>query len=286
MKVRVLSDLHLEHHTPETVPDCEADVVVLAGDIANGRHGIDWAARHLRGPIVYVPGNHEYYDSTFTRVDAQMAAAAAAHPQVHLLTGGVAVFELPGQAPVRVLGTTWWADYALFGRERIDDAMQACARVMLDHRLISVEDDSADDRADGGAHDSADDSADGRGGRHSGIRRFTPADALARHRTESAWLAGELDKPFDGATVVVTHHAPDLGSLDPRYAHDLASAGFISRRPDLVQRADLWIHGHTHTSFDYRVDRARVVCNPRGYVRRGDGALENAKFDWGYVVEV
>jgi predicted phosphodiesterase len=270
MKLRVLSDLHLEHHTPETVPDCEADVVVLAGDIANGRHGIDWAARHLRGPIVYVPGNHEYYDSTFTRVDAQLAAAAAAHRQVHLLTGSVAVFELPGQAPVRVLGTTWWADYALFGRERIDDAMQACAKVMLDHRLISVEDDSAD----------------GDGGKHGEVRRFTPADALARHRAESAWLARELGKPFDGATVVVTHHAPDLGSLDPRYAHDLASAGFISRRPDLVQRADLWIHGHTHTSFDYRVDRARVVCNPRGYVRRGDGALENAKFDWGYVVEV
>ncbi|NSX06879.1 metallophosphoesterase [Cupriavidus gilardii] len=270
MKLRVLSDLHLEHHTPESVPDCDADLVVLAGDIANGRHGIDWAARHLRGPIVYVPGNHEYYDSTFTRVDAQMAAAAAAHRQVHLLTGGVAVFELPDQTPVRVLGTTWWADYALFGRERIDDAMQACAKVMLDHRLISVEDDAADDE----------------GGEHGAVRRFTPADALARHRAESAWLASELDKPFDGATVVVTHHAPDLGSLDPRYAHDLASAGFISRRPDLVQRADLWIHGHTHTSFDYRVDRARVVCNPRGYVRRGDGALENPKFDWGYVVEV
>ena len=268
MKLRVLSDLHLEHHTPETVPDCDADLVVLAGDIANGRHGIDWAARHLRGPIVYVPGNHEYYDSTFTRVDAQLAAAAAAHRQVHLLTGSVAVFELPGQAPVRVLGTTWWADYALFGRERIDDAMQACAKVMLDHPLISVEEHSED------------------GGERGAVRRFTPADALARHRAESAWLASELGKPFEGATVVVTHHAPDLGSLDPRYAHDLASAGFISRRPDLVQRADLWIHGHTHTSFDYRVDGARVVCNPRGYVRRGDGALENPKFDWGYVVEV
>ncbi len=271
MKLRVLSDLHLEHHTPETVPDCDADLVVLAGDIANGRHGIDWAARHLRGPIVYVPGNHEYYDSTFTRVDAQLGAAAAAHRQVHLLTGSVAVFELPGQAPVRVLGTTWWADYALFGRERIEDAMQACAKVMLDHRLISVE----------AENDSVD---SGHGG--GGLRHFTPADALARHRAESAWLAGELETPFAGATVVVTHHAPDLGSLDPRYAHDLASAGFISRRPDLVQRADLWIHGHTHTSFDYRVDRARVVCNPRGYVRRGDGALENPKFDWGYVVEV
>jgi hypothetical protein len=27
----------------------------------------------------------------------------------------------------------------------------------------------------------------------------------------------------------------------------------------------LWIHGHTHESFDYVVNSTRVVCNPRGY---------------------
>ena len=29
-------------------------------------------------------------------------------------------------------------------------------------------------------------------------------------------------------------------------------------------RAQLWIHGHTHDSFDYVVNGTRVVCNPRG----------------------
>jgi predicted phosphodiesterase len=27
----------------------------------------------------------------------------------------------------------------------------------------------------------------------------------------------------------------------------------------------LWLHGHTHTPFDYEVNGTRVVCNPRGY---------------------
>ena len=27
----------------------------------------------------------------------------------------------------------------------------------------------------------------------------------------------------------------------------------------------LWVHGHMHDSFDYRLGRTRVVCNPRGY---------------------
>lgn len=261
MKIRVLSDLHLEHHAPPSIPQADADLVILAGDIANGRDGIDWAARTFDCPVIYVAGNHEYYDSTFEAASAKMAEAAAEHAGVHLLDSAVATFALPGQRPVRVLGTTWWADYTLFGRDRRDEAMAACANVMLDHRLIQVQ-------------------------RDDGVRRFAPADALALHETASAWLAGELARPFDGHTVVVTHHAPDLGSLDPRYAHDLASAGFVSRRPDLVARADLWIHGHTHTSFDYRVDDTRVLCNPRGYVRRGDGALENARFDWGLVVQV
>jgi calcineurin-like phosphoesterase family protein len=100
-------------------------------------------------------------------------------------------------------------------------------------------------------------------------------------------LSAALAAPFSGKTVVVTHHAPDLASLAPRYATDIASGGFISRRPDLVSQADLWVHGHTHTGFDYRLDGdgTRVVCNPRGYVRR-KGPPENEGFDWGLVVEV
>jgi predicted phosphodiesterase len=262
MKLRILSDIHLEHDTPGPIPDCDADLVILAGDIGNGRAGIDWSARAFPGPIVYVPGNHEYYESSFDVVNAQMAEAAAQHPDVTLLNDGVAVFADHGGAPVRVIGTTWWSDYALFGASRREDAMQACAGAMVDHRLI---------QQDLGAGQT---------------RLFTPADALARHKSATAWLERQLAEPFDGKTVVVTHHAPDLGSLDPRFAHDLVSSGFISRRPDLVAQADLWIHGHTHTGFDYRLGAARVVCNPRGYVRRKLPVPENAQFDWCYVVEI
>lgn len=262
MKLRVLSDIHLEHNTPDAVPDCEADVVILAGDIANGRDGIDWAARTFDGPVLYVPGNHEYYESTFDKVDDLMANGAAEADNVTLLNGSVATFEDPAGRRVRVIGTTWWTDYALYGENRIDEAMEACSRVMVDHRLIAT-------NGDDGQH-----------------RTFMPVDALVRHRQATAWLSAALAQPFDGKTVVVTHHGPDLGSLDARYAHDIVSAGFLSRRPDLVAQADLWIHGHTHTSFDYWIDASRVVCNPRGYISRRSGEPENPAFDWGKIVEV
>lgn len=262
MKLRVLSDLHLEHHMPADIPACAADLVILAGDIANGREGIDWAARTFDVQVVYVPGNHEYYESNFDTVDRMMADASAEFNNVSVLNEGVAEFSAPDGERVRVIGTTWWTDYQLFGSDRMEAAMTACASVVMDHRLIRT---AGDDGA---------------------LRPFTPADARARHVAATAWLASVLAQPFDGKTVVVTHHGPDLGSLDARYAHDIVSAGFLSRRPDLVMQADLWVHGHTHTGFDYRLDHARVVCNPRGYVSRRTGALENPAFDWHKVVEI
>jgi hypothetical protein len=48
---------------------------------------------------------------------------------------------------------------------------------------------------------------------------------------------------------------------------------------------DLWVHGHTHTSFDYEVNGCRVVSNPRGYFQR-DGSWENSRFDPALVIKV
>ena len=62
----------------------------------------------------------------------------------------------------------------------------------------------------------------------------------------------------------------------------------------LVQKADLWLHGHVHDSFDYSdVGWCRVVANPAGYVKNLGGArnpsefeLENALFNKSLVLEL
>ncbi|OXH93504.1 metallophosphoesterase, partial [Burkholderia multivorans] len=70
------------------------------------------------------------------------------------------------------------------------------------------------------------------------------------------------------------------------YAEDLASAGFVTQMTELVRPpVALWVHGHTHTSFDYVVEGGtRVVCNPRGYIHRRTGERENAAFAWDKVI--
>ena len=40
----------------------------------------------------------------------------------------------------------------------------------------------------------------------------------------------------------------------------------------------LWLHGHTHSSHDYRVGGCRIVCNPRGYQTAAMPRPENTAF--------
>ncbi len=261
MRIWAISDLHLRRidflnscrglHLPERNPD--ADVLVVAGDIADGRvaGSLEWLRREVSElPIVVVLGNHDSYGADIV-ANVEMARAAARRLDIHLLENEAV--EIGG---VRFLGATLWTDYELYVETRSTweraeyerDRYMATARVSLrDHMEIwmNVVEDA--------------------------IRRrlFSPADALEIHRQSLAWLEAELAKPFTGtgATVIVTHHAPHPWSVEPRFQGDPVTPAFVSDLSSLIEcwQPDLWIHGHTHANFDYRVGRTRVLCNPHGY---------------------
>ena len=69
MKIHLLSDLHLEYSLMNVgLSSVESDVVVLAGDIHSGSMGIGWAAKTWKDrPVIYGPGNHEYYNRTYSQ---------------------------------------------------------------------------------------------------------------------------------------------------------------------------------------------------------------------------
>jgi predicted phosphodiesterase len=263
MKIQLASDLHLEFLARDLpgetlVQPCpEADVLVLAGDIGSGASGITMF-KNWPVPVLLVCGNHDFYGGELQEVRESLRRAAEG-TSVRLLERDV--FEFDG---VRVLGCSLWTDYRLEGEDTQAAAMAYARLAMNDHRMIS---------------------ADG--------RMFTPRDALNDHELSSDWLTTELARPYSGRTVVVTHHAPHANSIHPQYSGSKLNAAFASDLTPLVEQADLWLHGHVHNSFDYRVGRCRVVANPRGYPLNASYAptvsqltFENADWQPNCLIEV
>lgn len=255
MKLYILSDLHLEFSTFEPF-EIDADVVVLAGDIGKRASGIFWARSAFPDKeIVYVPGNHEFYGAQRLEVLADMRMAAQENG-VHLLDNDTVVIDSRSkQGGVRFLGCTLWTDFLLFGDDMKDQSMMKGQRGLNDFRLI-----------------------------HEGNERFSPARSVELHEQSLAWMKGILDTPFDGKTVVVTHHLLSAQSVAERFKDSMLTACFASELIYLFGKMDLWIHGHTHDNMDYKAKGTRVICNPREYVTyRG---AENFDFNPKLVVEI
>jgi Icc-related predicted phosphoesterase len=230
MKLHVLSDLHIEFADFDP-PKTDADIIILAGDIGVGTAGIEWAARQYRKlPVIYVPGNHEYYHHDIGITDELKSSAPA---NIRVLDNDSCEFD-----NVRFLGSTLWTDFRLYGEGEAWFARQKAKR--------SIEDFTAIRNCD---------------------RRFTPEDSVGLHEISKAWLVDEMQKTFNGPTVVVTHHLPATPSIASRYKDDPLNPAFASRLEDVIEtyRPKLWIHGHTHVACDYEIYGTRVVCNPRGY---------------------
>lgn len=247
-RLHILSDLHLSMQALD-IPDVAADVTILAGDVSRPRAALEWAAC-LPRPVLFVPGNHEFYGGCIPEVRAELARLAADHG-VHMLDQQSLVL-----GGVRFLGATLWSDFNLYGKELSGQAMAKAAELMRDFHVIR--------NADGS--------------------RFRPQDCARLFAEQFAWLDEQLSMPHAGPTVVITHHAPSLRSVHPRFADSLLSAAFVSDCSSLLGRADLWVHGHTHDSFDYFSMGTRVICNPRGYCLKG--VNENSAFDAGLQVRV
>lgn len=251
MKIQILSDLHIDYsdYMPEFV---EADVIVLAGDICLGTRGIAWA--RMTWPdkeIVFVPGNHEYYRSEIG-IENEMMADAGRVYGVHVLNRAEVVI-----GDVRFLGATLWTDFRLFGEEERPWAYAAALNGLTDFRVIDY-----------------------------GSNTFMPQDSAEINAMDAAWLRTKLiDETFEGETVVVTHHLPSWQSVADRFKKSLLSACFASDFEALLGHSKIWIHGHTHDSYDYALNGTRVICNPRGYCKAGEPP-ENPDFNGALCVEI
>jgi predicted phosphodiesterase len=231
------------------MPKTDAGVIVLAGDIHIGEKGILWVMENIPArPVIYVLGNHEYYGNAYLRLLHKLKEK----------TKGTNIYILENEATeiedVTFLGCTLWTDFELFGNPR--SAEYRASQEMMDFRKIR---------------------------RSPGYSKLKPSDVAVVHKKSAFWLKEAVSNIQTDRVVCVTHHAPSHRSITEQYKNNLLSAAYASNLDSLVieSKATLWIHGHTHVSFDYPIGSTRIVCNPRGYPDE-----RNPSFNPGFIAQI
>lgn len=273
MKLWIWSDLHLEMQAIDLPPVAPPGVgaIVCAGDLclADQLGGRAQSLVERYGlPIVFVPGNHEFYSSGVSSprtksgdhlLIKKVAEASRSRRQgFHILDDDL--LELGG---VRFVGGTLWTDFMmdLKDDEHFVWRMESAPSQLADFSRIRL----------------------GTG------RRMTPGDMIGCHRVTHAFIERHLAIPFDGKTVVVTHHLPHpdctpaaYRDWDTNYLFACGNGAFEDILNSDAAPA-LWICGHTHHPSDVKVGRTRIICNPMGYLRvpseRANG------FRWDLVID-
>jgi len=239
-------------------------VIIIAGDAGEemSRKSIPWVAETFRRygkPVIYVPGNHDFYRAHLQH-EVRKSQLVAQHYGIHLLATGQSVVI----GGVRFVGGTLWTDFDLGGYGQF--AEMEAMRWMNDYRYI----------------------------RAGSYQKARPLDTITEHIAQRVRVEQVLETPFDGPTVVVTHHAPLPSSLQNRKVENELDAAYASDLSSMIEKyaPELWLHGHIHKNRDYVHDRTRVVANSRGYLLghvmngRGHRYPENPDFDPEMVITV
>ena len=263
MKIRLVSDLHLEIGSIDLTPAGE-DLIIFAGDIGIHTTGMMVAnkvARTYDVPVLYIAGNHEYYRNRHMGLDGHTwegtpedLAREADHTSV-IRKGETTYFEntCAVYEGVRFIGATLWTDMEYFGKNYLVE--MAVARALNDYRAIWSKNNHP----------------------------LTIEMVMERFKESFAFIKEKLAEPFEGPTVVLTHHTPSSLSVPDEYKNDHVTAGYTSRLEEFIldTQPALWVHGHTHQVFDYKLGETRICCNPRGYV-----GYEETGFNPNLILEV
>lgn len=283
MKIKLVSDLHLEFSDINIPNDANYDLLILSGDILVAQDMYDHPEENVRTAamlemlgsrqekaqrfrdffkrcsfqfphVIYVAGNHEFYHGKFFASIDHLREECAKYPNIYFLENDVKIIN-----DIVFMGATLWTDC----NKHDPFTLHALADMMNDFRIIR------NDQA--------------------GYRSLKPADIADRHRKTLQYFRTVMEGyPQEQKFVVVGHHTPSHMSCHPQYAHDyIMNGGYHSDLSDFIldhPQIKLWTHGHTHHPFDYVIGSTRIVCNPRGY--ESDGYTEDTGWNPNIVLEV
>jgi hypothetical protein len=258
MRIKLLSDLHLEHLYPtEMISPGSGEILILAGDILTAKsfktNGYlhDIYARFLTecsdkfDRVLYVLGNHEHYGYCFDHTEDKIRDNLP--DNIILLHNNKIIIE-----NWVFLGATFWTDH---NRENPIYMMENNMR-MNDYSSIRIS---------------------------SNYRKLNADDTLLEHKKSKEYFEQELQNHKDDNVFVVTHMTPSHQSIHEEYRAASLNSAFVSDLDNWIlghPQIKYWAHGHVHNSFDYTIGDCRVICNPHGYRR------ENRNFNINFEIDI
>jgi UDP-2,3-diacylglucosamine pyrophosphatase LpxH len=259
-----VSDLHLEFYKDQTeawpyvLPEADPDALLLLnGDVQLWCYGGKFKVnspvfrllKHLSErfrAVVYVPGNHEYYrglvghyyDNKFRHYLSELKL-----DNVFLLNNDQVLLN-GGQA--RLLGSTLWTSMdegnPLFELE-VSRSANSGRSPLNDFNYVRFTDDKTS------------------------FPKLNVRSVRKLHARSVLYLKAQLHTPFEGETLVATHHLPSLSLVQDEFLGHRLTPSYAEPLDELVAYADLWLFGHSHVVTDRvlaHVD-TRVVSNAAGY---------------------
>ncbi len=108
VKIQILSDLHLEREYYSPIIDPETEVLILSGNIHNGRGALDWLYKLSKKDIIiiYIFGAHEFCSHNISDVKSfwkTLQSSSHQLPDLYILDNSCIVYK-----HIKFVGTTLW----------------------------------------------------------------------------------------------------------------------------------------------------------------------------------
>jgi predicted phosphohydrolase len=251
MKLRYLSDLHLEFIKPHQIAkfirqipvNNPEEICILAGDIGSPHIGTNYdtfmnlISKSFTKTFV-IAGNHEYYHTkkTMEETNQYLDEYFKQFPNISYLNNQCEIYQ-----GTRFIGTTLWS--------HITNPMYEI------NDVYSIPD-------------------------------FNYVKYNRLHRMSVDFLEDALNSTAEDC-VVITHHVPSPNLTDVKYKtskmlpyNQWFHCDMESLMSSYQEKIKCWVYGHTHTPSSQIIQGVPCVCNPIGYPN------ENKKVDFNVLYEI
>lgn len=276
--IRVISDIHADYNKQNNYAfNFGDDFVINCGDTgANSNTCVSWNRNHIKQGVI-VAGNHLGYspdEPELGMFDTKNTKSFQLHRLGVNLTGVDCPLFLSNSVTqyqgIIILGTTLYTDFALYGKDHIEEAMQYAKNYMNDFRYITVPGHRDYKQTPEGWKVTKTKRGEGT------VRLFTPQDHAYFFHYSFNFIKEKVIEYSHKPIIVVTHHAPSPYSIAPQYSGSMLNPAFVSNLNDFITQHPqirLWCHGHVHNTFDYILGETRIVCYPFGYNNENNSDL-------------